>query len=159
MNGRPCPSCSISHHPMSSHLLSQAAFSLWPCVPLTQLERNKEGVHPLTPPWPLFSHPRGRLRGLKSELRISCVIPRPVWAISFLSQERGRGWEPGLLLWACSALLICETLDKLPLFLAPLLEIPQTSHDCHMCVNCAVGLWCAGHSGKEGLDLTPVLTL
>lgn len=49
MNRRSCPSLSISHHPMYSHLLSQAAFSPQPCVFLTQLERDEEGIHPLAP--------------------------------------------------------------------------------------------------------------
>ena len=106
-NWSSCPSLLVSHGPMPSISHPQqlpAAFSPWPCVPLTPLDRDEERIHPLAPSCPPSATPEGGIHGLGSELRISCVIPSSVWAVSFPAQERGPGagsqdcWALGLVL-------------------------------------------------------------
>lgn len=104
---RSCPSLSISHHPTHSCLPSTASPGcLLPTAlhSLTQLERD-EGLHPLAPSHPPSRTPEGGIHGLRSEPRISCVIPSCVWAISFPTQEMGPGLEArttGPSAWHCS---------------------------------------------------------
>lgn len=101
----PCPLFLLSHHPMPSISHPQhprAAFSPWLCVPLTQLGRDEERIHPPAPSCPASATPEGGIHILRSEPRISCVIPSSDWTISFPARERGPGggsqdcWALGL---------------------------------------------------------------
>lgn len=77
------PSLSSLQHP--SLLLPAAS------VPLTRLEKEKEGIHPLASSCPPSSAPKGGIHGLRSEPGISCVIPSSAWTISFPAHRRGSG--------------------------------------------------------------------
>lgn len=100
-------------------------------------------------PDPLLPPQRDGFHGLRSEPRLSCVIPRSVCAISLPIQERGLrlgARTAGLRTWYCP---IWKNSDKMPAFWVTLLEIPLTFHrNCHTCVHRFVVSWCGGRSGK-----------
>lgn len=82
---QPMPISCLQH----SSLLRPAA-----SVPLTHLEKEKEGIRPLVASCPPSSAPKGGIHGLRSEPWISCVILSSAWTISFPAQKT----ESGLIL-------------------------------------------------------------
>lgn len=96
--------------------------------------------------------PEGGIHGLRSESRISCVIPSSVWAISFPVQGWGpAGWEPELLGPWPGTVRPQPRCQCLGAFVGTTTDICNECHTCVTCSLCLPGVQRGevGHSRKE----------